>query len=397
MESPKILVLRLSAVGDVIRTIPAVKALKEYYPSSYIAWVVEESSKALLGSQPEIDEVILFPRKRWTEGIKSPRRIWRTIGEIWRFIQGLRKKGFDVVLDFHGILKSGLISFFSGSPKRVGFDHKSSREGNFLFSNIKVKLPEEKISRFERNFSLLERIGCEVNPVRKSSTFQRGSSHGALNPVFALKGIISSSPLQAAGLSNGVNDFKPTLHIPKGDEKYIKTFFLNTLPTPLKRPLIAIHPGTSPKTIYKRWMSHRYSELADRLVREFKATVIFTWGPDELKLIEGIQNGMTEPSIFGPKTESLTQLGEIFRQCDLYIGGDTGPMHIASLMGIPVIAIYGPTDPIVNEPFGQHKKVRKEVGCNPCRNRSCKELTCLKAITVDDVFKAVKEISSVTA
>jgi len=355
MENPKILVLRLSAVGDVIRTIPAVKALKEYYPSSYIAWVVEESSKVLLGSQPEIDEVILFPRKRWTEGIKSPRRVWRTIGEIWRFIQGLRKKGFDVVLDFHGILKSGLISFFSGSPKRVGFDRRSSKEGNFLFSNIKVKLPEEKISRFERNFSLLERIGCEVN------------------------------------------DFKPTLHIPKGDEKYIKTFFLNTLPTPLKRPLIAIHPGTSPKTIYKRWMPHRYSELADRLVREFKATVIFTWGPDELKLIEGIQNGMTEPSIFGPKTESLTQLGEIFRQCDLYIGGDTGPMHIASLMGIPVIAIYGPTDPIVNEPFGQHKKVRKEVGCNPCRNRSCKELTCLRAITVDDVFKAVKEISSVTA
>jgi heptosyltransferase-1 len=350
MEYPKILILRLSAVGDVLRTIPAVKALKENYPHSRIAWIVEEPAKALLESQPEIDEVILFPRKRWADGIKSPKRMWRTIGEVGRFIRALRENKFDVVLDFHGILKSGLISFLSGSQKRVGFDRRSSREGNFLFSNIKVRLPEEKMSRFQRNFLLLRGMGLEIN------------------------------------------DFKSNLHIPAEDEKYIQSFFLNKLPTPFKRPLIAIHPGTSPKTIYKRWMPHLYSKLADRLVNELRATVIYTWGPGELELMEEIRGGMTEPSILGPQTESLTQLGEVYRQCDLYIGGDTGPMHIASLMGIPVVAIYGPTDPVVNEPFGRHKKVRKEVGCNPCRNRSCKDLTCLRMITAEDVFKAVKEI-----
>jgi ADP-heptose:LPS heptosyltransferase len=143
-------------------------------------------------------------------------------------------------------------------------------------------------------------------------------------------------------------------------------------------------------------MPTQYARLADRLIRELKATVIFTWGSEELAWVEGIQKEMKEPSILGPRTESLTQLGEVYRHCDLYIGGDTGPMHIASLMGIPAVVIYGPTDPIVNEPFGKHRKVRKEVGCNPCRNRSCKELTCLKMITVDDVFKATKEILSVT-
>jgi heptosyltransferase I len=353
MDYRKILILRLSAVGDVIRTLPAVKALKEYYPSSSITWVVEEPSRALLESQPEIDEVILFPRKRWADGIKSARRIWRTIAEMWRFVSGLRRKEFDVVLDFHGILKSGLISFFSGSPKRIGFDRRSSKEGNFIFSNVKVKLPEEQMSRFQKNFALLMGMGLEVK------------------------------------------SFHPKLHIPVEDREYVDSF-LHSLFTSFKKPFIAIHSGTSQKTLYKRWMPIQYARLADRLVRELKATVIFTWGPDELTWVEGIRKEMKEPSILGPRTESLVQLGEVYRHCDLYIGGDTGPMHIASLMGIPAVVIYGPTDPIVNEPFGKHRKVRKEVGCNPCRNRSCKELTCLKMITVDDVFKATKEILSVT-
>ena len=125
----RILIIRLSAVGDVIRTLPAVKAIKTYYPSSSVTWVVEEPSRALLESQPEIDEVILFPRRRWVEGIKSPRKMWRTMREAWQFILDIRRGRFDVVLDFHGILKSGLLSFLSGSPVRVGFDRRTSREG----------------------------------------------------------------------------------------------------------------------------------------------------------------------------------------------------------------------------------------------------------------------------
>jgi len=162
MNGQRILILRLTAVGDVIRTLPAVKAIKAYHPSSSITWVVEEPSKVLLESQPEIDEVILFPRERWGDGIKSAREGWRTITEIRRFVLDLRRRKFDMVLDFHGILKSGLLSFFSGSPKRIGFDRRWSKEGNFLFSNVKVKLPEERMSRFQKNFALLMGMGLEV-------------------------------------------------------------------------------------------------------------------------------------------------------------------------------------------------------------------------------------------
>ncbi len=352
VERPKFLIIRLSAVGDVIRTLPAIKALKEHYPSSSITWVAEEPSSGLLKSQCQVDEVVLFPRERWAAGIKSPKRLWKTGKEVSRFISGLRRRKFDVVFDFHGILKSGLLSFLTGSPKRIGYDRRSSKEGNFLFSNIKVGLPSEKISRYERNLLLLRGIGLEAER------------------------------------------FKETLDIAPGDRGYVDSFF-NGLPSPAKRPLIAIHPGTSLKTRYKRWMPGQYSQLADRFVRELGGAVIFTWGPEELEWVEGIRRGMKEPSLLSPQTESLTQLAEVFRQCDLYVGGDTGPMHIASLMEIPVAVIYGPTDPVINEPFGLHTKIRKEVGCNPCRKRSCKEVKCLEAVTVEDVFGAAKGLLSI--
>jgi len=353
MDDQKFLILRLSAVGDVIRTLPAAKALKEHYPSSSIAWIVEEPSQAFLKSQPEVDEVILFPRRRWTKGIKSFRGMWGSIGEMRGFVKDLRMRKFDVVLDFHGILKSGVLSFLSGSPKRIGYDRMSTKEGNFLFSNVKVRLPPERISRFQRNLLLLKGMGMEVE-----------------KPKYGL-------------------------HIPPEDREYVASFFKASSRSP-RKPLIAIHPGTSAKALFKRWMPDQFAQLADRLVRELKATVLFTWGDGELEGVEGIRKEMKEPSLLGPQTVSLTQLGEVYRHCDLYVGGDTGPMHIASLMGIPVVAIYGPTDPIENEPMGNHIKVRKEVGCNPCHEYSCRELLCIKAISVDEVFEATKNMLGLT-
>jgi heptosyltransferase-1 len=349
MDGQNILVVRLSAIGDVLRTLPAVKALKDQDPSSRITWVVEEPSKDLLEKQPEVDEVILFPRRRWTEGLKSPLTWYRTAKEVRKFVQTLRRKQFDLAFDFHGMLKSGLISFLSGSRRRIGFDRRSTKGGNSLFSNVKVVLPGEEINRYRRNLLLLRGIGLEIEA------------------------------------------FQHALHLPARDQKWADTFF-GGLPHPLRRPFIVIHPWTSPKTPYKRWLPDRYSQLADRLVRELGAGVLYTWGPGEVEWVEKIRVHMKGPSFLAPRTESLTQLGEIFRRCDLYIGGDTGPLHIASLVGTPIVAVFGPTHPVVNEPAGLHRVIRKEVGCNPCRNYFCEDLTCMRSVTVDDVFGAAREI-----
>jgi len=357
MKQFKILVLRLSAVGDVIRTIPVVRVLKECYPRSHIAWVIEEPSRALLESQPEIDEVILFPRKRWAENLKSMKRLWNVAAEMRQFVQDLRKGEFDVVLDFHGILKSGLIAFLSGASKRVGYDRRSTREANFLFTNLKVELPRERTNRFQRNLLLLKGLGIEEE-----------KGHSLMARAFTQK-----------------------LHIAPQEREVVDSFF-KPLREVIRKPLIAVHPGTHPRWPSKRWMPDQYARLADRLTDELGATILFTWGPGELPQAEAIRKEMIQPSLLGPRTESLTQLAEVFRRSDLYVGGDTGPMYAASFMGIPVVVIYGPTDPVLYEPLGVHKIVRKEVGCNPCRNRVCNDLTCLKAVQVEDVFEAVKEI-----
>jgi ADP-heptose:LPS heptosyltransferase len=231
----------------------------------------------------------------------------------------------------------------------VGFDRRSTKEGNSLFSNVKVVLPRQEISRYRRNLRLLGGIGLEIE------------------------------------------DVHPSLHLSAKDRKWADSFF-SQLPNPLRRPFIVIHPLTSQKTRFKRWLPDRYSQLADRLVRELGAGVLYTWGPGELEWVEKVRNLMKEPSSLAPRTESLTQLAEIFRRCDLYIGGDTGPLHIASFVGTPIVAIFGPTHPVENEPAGPHRVVRKEVGCNPCHKYSCEDLACMRSVTVDDVFGAVQEI-----
>ncbi len=345
----RILVIRLSAIGDVVRTLPAAHTLRERFPTAYIAWVVEERARDVLAHQPEIDEIIVFRRNRWKKGILNPLSFLGTIGEVYRFVRELRDKHYDIAFDFHGILKSGLISYLSGTKERVGFDRGYCKEWNHLFNNRRVSPRSDRISRFERNFALLGSLGLD----------------GGKRDVY--------------------------LHVPREDVAYVDQFFGSRIPGE-SGPLVAIHPGTSPKTTYKRWASAKYSELADRLVEELNVSVLFTWGPGEKAMVDEVRARMRRDSIVAPETRSLKQLAEIFRRCRIYIGNDTGPMHIASLVKTPVVGIYGPTDPIVNAPYEgtAHIIVRKDLPCSPCRNRGCKDVECMEAINTQDVFDAAK-------
>jgi lipopolysaccharide heptosyltransferase I len=345
----RILIIRLSAIGDVVRTLPVANALRERFPTAHIAWVVEEKARDVLAHQPEIDETIVFQRNRWEKGILNPLRFLRTIGEVCRFVKELRDKHYDIAFDFHGILKSGLVSYISGAKERVGFDRGYCKEWNHLFNNRRVRPRSNRISRFKRNFALLGPLGLEC----------------------------------------GGRDVD--LHVSQEDVDYVDQFFRSRC-LGMSGPLVAIHPGTSPKTTYKRWASAKYSELADRLVEELNVSVLFTWGPGEKAMVDEVRTRMRRDSMVAPETHSLKQLAEIFRRCSVYIGNDTGPMHIASLVKTPVVGIYGPTDHIVNAPYEgtSHIIVRKDLPCSPCRNRGCKDVECMKAISTQDVFDAAK-------
>ena len=159
----RLLVLRLGAVGDVVRTLPAASALRDHYPDARLAWLVEPGAQSLLEAVPWIDEVLVFPRGELREG--AQRGDFRGVaGTFRRFVQALRGGRFDTVVDFHAILKSGLLAKLSGAPRRVTYAPPFSREGSYHFATHRARLGQEKRSRFERNLALVRFLGISRDP-----------------------------------------------------------------------------------------------------------------------------------------------------------------------------------------------------------------------------------------
>ena len=347
IKNLKILIVRLGAIGDVIRTLPALRALRQNLPEASIAWVVEDRAASLLINHPDLNKVFVLPRKEWQ---KNPLTV-KTLKEISRFIKSMRNENFNLVIDFHGLFKSGLITFLTGVKRRVGYTRKFSKEGNFLFTNDQVSLPEHKINRVKKNLLLVKHLGLKID------------KHNPLIPI-------SEQDREAVGSTIFAGS----------------PFFFG--------PRVIIHPGSSPGTPYKRWDVRRFAQVADSIIKKYGGKIFFTAGNDERELINDITAQMIETSYVLCQPETLTQLAEAIRRCDLFIGNDTAPMHLAAFVGTPVIALFGPTDPVENAPFGEEESIvlRKNVSCNPCRNRNCPNLICMDAITVDDVLGAVDRV-----
>jgi len=348
MKTDKILIIRLSAIGDVLRTLPAFHIIRKNFPEAYIAWVVEEASKDILEAHPGIDEVIIFPKKELASKIKSPKTFFQGIKQFLIFMQEIRKKKFEIAIDFHGLFKSGIISFLSGAKDRVGFTKPFTKEMNFLFNNRRFSLDSERMNRVDRNISLTENLGLNIK----------------------------QGP--------------PDIYIPDKDSEFIQKFLKQNRIEP-ERPLIAIHPGTSPSTPYKRWDAYRYAVVADKVIEDSAAQIIFTWANEEIEMVKEIIRLMKYQAITAPETENLCQLAEIFRCSDLYVGSDTGPMHLAAFVNTPVVAIFGPTDHVVNEPYRYtpHIVIRKEIKCAPCRKKNCTDRDCMKGVKENDAIRAI--------
>jgi len=342
--------VRLGAIGDVIRTLPALRALRSNLPKAYIAWVVEDRAASILDKHPDLDAVFILPRNKWEQN----RWGLEPLREVREVIRGIRREAFDLALDFHGLFKSGLITFLSRAPIRVGFSRKFSREGSHFFTNRHLPLPDKKLNRVERNLLLVQALGLDI------------ATHD------------------------------PIIPISQQDRERIDTIIPPNAPAP-SGPRIVIHPGSSPSTPYKRWDYRRFAQLADTLIRNYGAQIFFTAGREERELVHLIVGAMEESHYVLCRTETLTQLAELMRRCDLYIGNDTAPMHLASFVGTSVIALFGPTNFLENAPYGKGESVivRKDVACSPCRNRECGNLLCMDAIEVKDVLEAVERIMTV--
>ena len=349
-ESPgadRILVIRLGALGDVVRTLPAVASLRAHYPGALITWLVEPAAMGALTGQGVVDDVMVFPRDRLQEHLGTFRPL-SLLRDTLRFVRELRGRRFDLVLDFHGIFKSGVLAWLSGAPQRVGYAPPIGREQGWRFSNRRAVLTPGKMSRFARNEGLVGFLG--VAPGAVSGPFLR---------------LPSSSATRAAELRD--------------------------------EPMALIHPGTSSGTPYKRYTVEGYAEVARALRQRAGLCSWVTHGPapGELEFAQQVVHASRGAARLAPRTPEFADLMALLAGARVFIGSDSGPLHAASLLETPVVQLLGPTDPVENAPFEgtPSRSLRVPVVCSPCR-RGCAAATCMRVIPSERVVVAALELLS---
>jgi len=336
----RILIVRTDRIGDVVLSTPVIKAIRDAYPNAYIAMMVSPYAKDIVEGNPYLDGVIIYDKD-------SKHKSWhRTI----KFAHNLKKKRFDLAIILHPTNRVHLVTFLAGIHKRVGYDRKL---GFLLTDRIKhIKQLGEK-HELEYNLDLIRYLGIEPE---EKNTFMpiRPISEKQVEELLQQKGIIESDKI------------------------------------------LAIHPGASCPS--KIWPNDRFAEVADRLIDRYGFKVLFVAAAADLALAQRVVKQMHHPALNLTGKISVSQLASVLKRCQLFISNDSGPVHIASAIGIPVISIFGRNQKGLSPqrwgPLGVKDKIlHKEVGCIECLAHNCeKEFACLKAITVDDVLNAADSL-----
>jgi heptosyltransferase I len=331
-----ILVVKLSAIGDVVHALPAVAALRRERPEARIVWIVERSAAAILRGTNCVDRLVEIDTRAWRRQLLR-RETQRAIADR---LGALRSETFDVAVDFQGLLKSALVARASGAPRRIGFATSDLREPAsrvFLSEQVEVGSQAHVI---EKNLALVRHLGIR-----------------------------------------GDEPYEFPIAVPDDDERDVE----RRVPD---GPFAILNPGGGWWT--KLWPADRFGRLADVLYERSGLVSVVTFGPGEeplaRRVVEASRDGRA--SLF---PSSLMQFVALARRAALFVGGDTGPLHLAAAAGTPVVGVYGPTDPRRNGPFASNDLVvgRNDLPCREnCYRRSCSHWECME-IPVEVVQRAV--------
>jgi len=336
-----ILIVKLSAVGDVIHTLPSLTALRKRYPEAHITWVVEEGASDLLAGHPCLDRVLVSRRKTWLGRLKKGRDVRRTLEEIKTFLAELRSRPYDLVIDFHGLLKSAALVFLSAGKRRLGYDSLQELSGLFYNEKIFEDLGKHAVLRY---LDLVSYLGGDP----RNPHFEIPEDENNRTRVEQL--------LRKSGLAP-------------------------------EQPFFALNPVAYWDT--KLWDSEKFGELCRRINGEMGVPVILT-GSRSDGILREIEAYCPRSINLGGKT-TLKDLACLYRLAGLVITTDSGPMHLAAAVGTPTIALFGPTDPNRTGPFGKnHRVIRRDLPCSPCFLKKCDRMACMKGITVQEVFESIR-------
>ena len=346
---PRILFIRLSALGDIINTLPALAAYRQERPEASVDWVVEDRFADLLTLVEGIDRVIVFPRRKI-------RATPSGIAVLRNHLRALRERGYDAAIDFQGNLKGALHLRLSGAKRRIGLARGASREGAHWFADSHAT-PPQHCHRAARALALVESI-CEGAAER--------IRHGQLDP--ALRTIFRDDPNAAMEVEQRLKE----LGTGAG-------------------PLLVLHPGTSPFGAFKRWPTGNFGALSLRLAEEHKARVLIPHGPNEEHLAREVVTASAGRATIWPPSHGLPGLVALLRRADLVVAADSGPLLLASALGVNTV--FGPKDPAVYAPpFGGSRVLRASAPCAPCSLRRCEEPICMTGIAPEHVLSAVREL-----
>ncbi len=327
----KILIIKPSSLGDVVHSLPFLYAVKDAFPKAEIHWVIAKGLEGLLENHPMVKRLWIINKDQW----KNLKNIDGTIREVRRLFKYLKDEAYDVVIDLQGLVRSGLLTYATRASVRIGF--KEAREGSSLFYTHKVKGGKE-IHAVDRYLKIASAIGCEITGVRFPMPLVKES-------------------LEVRKLKDDMGNYA------------------------------VIVPGARWKT--KRWPPASFGSLASML--DIKTVIVGSSG--DTGIAKGIEFCSGGKALSMAGNTSIKELISIIRNARYVVSNDSGPMHIAAAFGIPVVAIFGPTNPVRTGPYGKnHIIVKSDIQCAPCYKKNCKTIQCMDEISVEKVYTAVKGI-----
>jgi ADP-heptose:LPS heptosyltransferase len=354
LNRKRILILKPSSLGDVVHTLPLVHALKRGAPDCVIGWVVQDAFVGILKDDPAIDALhtINIPS---TSDPHAPAGVARealraTFSSVRALRAAFRAAPYDIVLDLHASFRSGILGLANPGGIRLGFDE--AKELNTLFQNILVSPGPGVTHAVDRNAAFAPALGQRVAPEDFRLVY------GAYERQAALRFLAAKSV------------------------------------TPDER-LIYANPAA--RWVTKLWTVERWAKLADSLIGELGAQVIFAGASGDVPYLRAVTELMKRRAFICAGKLSLGASAALADLCAAYVGVDSGPMHIAAMLGKPVVALFGPTDPAKVGPYGKgHVVIRREdLDCLGCRKRSCARRVCLEDLSHLTVFeKAASLITS---
>lgn len=333
-SAPRILIVRLSAIGDVVQGMPIACALRERFPQSYLAWAVGEAGATLLTGHQALDEIIVLPR-RW---LRSPRTFCRVR-------RRLRASRFDVAVEAQGLTKAALVAWLSAAPRRIGFGNPWGRELSRWLNTETVDTSDVE-HVVDRNLRLLRPLGIESPRVR----FQ-----------------LPELPQDRAAAEQ----------------------MIARLEVGPRFALVNSGAGWPSKL----WPSDRYASVASHLGRRWQLPTIVVWGRDEERLAgQQIVAASGGHARLAPPT-TLPQLAALARRARLFLGSYTGPLHIAAAAGTPCVGLFGPWPARRHGPYGpNHLALQAEGFEGTTRQRRNAPARLMQAIRVADVCQACDQI-----